>query len=141
MKLLKHYRRPRQHLEGGNWHVDCDCGWSGSTRCDVAGRVKTGAEASADLEAVFVKHLPATDRRSYLLIDQRQVEVPNEDEVLMLPRGNFLMPIGEPCTLLKWREEAGVRLGMWLIETTGETGELPVGEIRTADNRVFKLDD
>lgn len=142
MNLLEHYRRPQQQIDDGRWWIECDCGWKGSTPCDTAGRVKVAAEIEPELEAQFTAHLPAAKRRSYLLIDQRSGECEDEHgKLITLPRGNFLMPGGEPVTLVKWRTEDGVRLGLWLIPETGETGELPVGEVRTADNRVFKLDE
>jgi hypothetical protein len=107
----------------------------------VAGRARSGAEIEQDLERQFADHLPADERVLYLMIDQRQVPVEDDEgNEVEIARGNFLMPIGTPCLLTKWREAAGVRWGSYLVPETGEAGELPVGEIRTQDGRVFRLD-
>lgn len=145
MSLLKHLRRPQAQITGGNWSISCDCGWTGSTSCMRGRSVKKGAEVEQELEQLFRAHLPPGERIKYVLVDTRQVEVPEnpDDEnskLIMVPRGNFLMPLGTPCKLTRHFERDGVRYAVYLVEKTGEVGELPVGEVRTADNRVFKLD-
>lgn len=145
MSLLRHVRRPDQMVRQGLWHIRCDCGWVGTAPMSRESHVLTGPEVEAALEAAFVAHLPADERETYLLVDQRPepATVQNlngEWEEQMLPRGTFIMPLGLPCLLTSWSEERGVRFGNYLVPDTGETGRLPIGEVRTADARVFKLD-
>lgn len=125
----------------GRWQIECDCGWSGWANGMSGGKPRTSDQISDELDRLFVAHLPAGERELYLLIDQRQVTVEDDDgEPQQVARGNFVMPIGTPCLLTRWHEKDGVRWGHYLVPETGQAGELPVGEIRTADNRVFRLD-
>lgn len=144
MSLLKHIRRPSPSVEHGDWIIDCDCGWQGRVSCTDGVKMKPGAQVEQELEKAFKDHLPVSERIAYILVDTRLIEVPASDdedaELVSVPRGNFLMPLGVSVDLLKCRTEKGVRIGSYLNRATGETGELPIGEVRTADNRVFKLD-
>jgi hypothetical protein len=139
---LKHVRRPDPMVLRGRWLLGCDCGWQGSTDSFEGNAQKPRAQVEADLDALFVEHLPQCERELYLLIDQRMVVVEDQqdEDGKLLPRGNFIMPIGTPCLLTSWHEEGGLRWGHYLVPETGATGTLPIGEIRTTDHRVFKID-
>ena len=102
-------------------------------------RVKPGREVEAQLEAEFVAHIDPAERSRYLLVDQRPVPTGAGDEVL--PTGNFIMPEGRAVMLTSWRKDDDeVAWGSYLELENGQTGELPVGEVRCADGRVFRLD-
>lgn len=127
------------------WQMRCDCGWLGEVSASSAGRVKAGQEVEIELDALFVGHLKPDERRLYVLVDQRQkghrVERGNgEVESIMAGVGNFLMPEGTPCLLTTWHEAEGVYFGHYLDPKTGDHGVLPIGEVRTADGRVLRLD-
>jgi len=138
---LTHIRRPTQMLVRGRWEIRCDCGWSGTIDPFRSSVPKTKAEIEDELDQIFVAHLPPHEHRLYILVDQRQVAIESEArEAEKTARGNFIMPIGTPCLLTKWRDREGVKWASYLVPETGEAGDLPVGEIRTADNKVFKID-
>lgn len=137
----RHIRRVDQTPLRGRWRIACDCGWQGWVDQSIAGRVRSGPQVSDELDRAFIDHLPQLERELYLLVDQRQVEVEDDEgQVQLVARGNYIMPVGTPCLLTSWHETDGVRWGHYLVPETGQAGELPVGEIRTADNRVFRLD-
>ena len=153
MNVLKHMRRPTARRDKGDWVIDCDCGWRGRTSCTSGAIIKPGAQVEDELEQAFRDHLPEDERVLYILVDQRQVEVfedgnaesddPENDvdrKLISVARGNFVMPIGTPINLLKWYWKGDERWASYMNLQTGEVGDLVIGEIRTADNRVFKLD-
>lgn len=137
--------------------IRCDCGWEGRT--PALGRSERDIDGS--LEQVFRDHLPAAEARTHLLVDSR---TPDEwqslDEWLAQAReegwseaqaraafasqppiyGTFVMPIGEPVVLVADRVEGGVHHGTYQTPD-GQRGELPVGEVRTPEGRVFRLDE
>lgn len=92
----------------------------------MAGRngILTGAEAEAALEEAFRVHLPQDQRRLYILVDQRPGHV-----------GNWIMPEGEPVQLSQWIEDNGTYRGL-----IGGDNWLPIGEIRTTEGRVFRME-
>ena len=136
---LRHIRRGSQMARGGWWAIRCDCGWSDRVSAMAGPRVKPGHEVEAQLEAAFVDHLPPAERALYLLVDQRLVPTGEGDEVL--PTGNFIMPEGRAVMLTSWRrDEDDVAWGSYFELENGAVGELPVGEVRFADGRVFRLD-
>lgn len=123
--LTKHIRRPDLGPVSGKWHTACDCGWSASVPLlSTDGKTMNKPLIEAQLEKVFVEHLPADQRRLYLLIDQR----PGHEAV-------WVMPLGEPAILESHGEEKGVRFG---FINTGE--EFPIGEIRTAEGQIFRIE-
>lgn len=144
--LTRHYRRPAQMAQQGVWHIRCDCGWAGQISAFAGARVLKAQEVEDQLEKLFVDHLPADKRRLYIMVDQRQdsiAEVEREAgkvELVCCANGNWLMPEGVQCVLTSHFEADGIRYGNYLVPDTGETGRLPIGEIRTADGRVFRYD-
>jgi hypothetical protein len=119
------------------------------------------AQIDAALEQLFREHLPEDERRTHLLVDSRQPDefvslegmlglVGEEFETEEHARaayaaqptiiGTFVMPIGEPVILIADRFEDGTHHGTYRTHA-GETGELPIGEIKTPEGRVFRLDE
>lgn len=143
MSPLKHQRRPQQQIARGEWSVKCDCGWEGRTGCMEGARVKANAQVQQELETLYRAHLPAAEQRSYVLIDNRKQLIANPgddgDQLIEVVKGSFVMPIGDPVKLISHSQQGGVHFVVYLDPETGETGELPVGEIRTAHGRVFKI--
>jgi hypothetical protein len=151
--LCRHIRRHRLHPEGSAWILDCDCGWRG--RIPVAQRRE---DADSALEAQFVEHLKPEERQTYLLCDTRKpacwrslAEIIADDHLPLdaaqqvfhaQPQiiGNFVMPEGLPVMLLASREEEGMHFGTFRIGTDGESRELPIGEVRTPEGRVFRAE-
>lgn len=135
--LLKHYRRIDARPRGGQWKVKCDCGWIGAISLAAAaspdGKVK-GRDIERLLDIAFKGHLPAHERRLYLLADQRVMG--EDDDGNPIFAGNFVMPEGTPLLGgFRWYESEGMNYAML---PNGE--HLPIGEIRTAEGRVFKYD-
>lgn len=129
-------------LRKQGWRIRCDCGWEAHISPHRGNTPLGGPEVAEALEKAFVGHLPASERRTYLLVDQRDGH-----------QGNWLMPEGQPCQLVSHFEADGIRFarfmacdafenedGEWLLRPTGDTGILPVGEVRTFDGRVFRAD-
>lgn len=87
---------------------------------------------------MFVAHVPAESLRTYVLVDQTPVPDPSDPESgRTLPAGNFLMPEGVPCVFDKHWEDDGVR---WVHLVEPIEGNMPVGEVRTSQGKVFRLD-
>jgi hypothetical protein len=141
MSLLRHYRRPHTQLDGGDWTISCDCGWEGRTSCMEGRHVKSGDQVARDLENAVTGHLADGEREIYLLIDAREEWIENDKgELVKGIKGNFVMPIGRPVYLTSHHRQDGTHYGHYLDPETGVAGTLPVGEVRTADHQVFKLD-
>jgi hypothetical protein len=137
----RHIRRLDPRPLRGRLSISCDCGFVGWADECVHGRWRTGHEIEQELDRLFVEHLAPEERELYLLIDQRQVETTDhQGEAQLVARGNFIMPVGTPCLLTSWHEADGVRWGHYLVPETGQAGELPVGEVRTIDGQVLRLD-
>lgn len=144
--LTRHLRRPHPSPVKGLWLLECDCGWRGHTpTAKPSGQAVPYRDAEKELNALFLEHIPVDQRQTYLLIDQRPSQTlrnPGDEdaEPEYLATGNYIMPEGKPCTLLGWWEDAGTYQG----RAKGFAFEdpvllLPIGEIRTAGGRVFRL--
>lgn len=140
--LTRHLRRQGQRAVHGMWQIRCDCGWAGQVSAFEAHRVLSGPEIEQRLEKAFVDHLPADQRRLYIMVDQREESIGElpDGTLVSCANGNWLMPEGVQCLLSSWFEADGIRYGSWLIPSTGENGQLPIAEIRTKDGRVFRYD-
>lgn len=162
MTLVRHLRRPEPMPRGAFYHIECDCGWAGKVPVkDGLGQALTDAA-----EELWVAHVPPRERRVYLLLDTRapdefrslpsirdalRDEGPRSGSVLeheakrrferQLPiRGNFVMPEGTPIHLHSTDERDGMYYGTFSLERDGPQQELPVGEIRTPDGRVWRAE-
>jgi hypothetical protein len=125
----------------------CDCGWRGEI-AELGGQHED-EDVSFRINQLFLEHIPAAEHEAYLLVDQRQsdqpkpgTEVINQDgeieDAEMLPRGNWIMPTGIPCTILRWYENGDeYRAVVRKFETGASEIDILVGEVRTADGRVF----
>lgn len=153
MSRLRHIRRRAAPLRGVH-RIRCDCGWSGTeARPGLA-----PAQIEVSLQLQFRAHLPAHEARTYLLCDARRpADYRSLEQVLADLEGtdpeqarrefeeqpgivgNFVMPLGEPVLLLSTRERDGVFWGTYQLGDE-EPAELPVGEVRTAEGKVFRLD-
>lgn len=153
MTLCKHIRRPASMPDGGWWIIRCDCSWEGRT--PDMGRPATVIDAS--LEQIFRAHLPEGEAKTHLLVDARpnpdwqeldwwlgrsgldevaaRAEFANQPAII----GTFVMPFGEPVLLLSERVDDDVHFGTYRT-SDGDEAELPVGEVRTPEGRVFRLD-
>lgn len=129
-----HIRRPDGAANSrGLFGIACDCGWSGAIgTVDGAGAALDNSQIEAALDAKFVDHIPAAERRTYILVDARSA-----GEGLI--NGNFVMPEGVPVQLLSSHKFDGVHFGDWRDPDTGETGTLPIGEVRTPESQVFRM--
>lgn len=138
-RLTRHIRRPHPFPVLDKWRIDCDCGWRGEIPRYAGSRDLPRDEAERELNKLFVAHVPAGQRQLYVLVDQRRSGLEDEND-LELPTGNMIMPEGKPCTLLGWIERAGVYRGRVKgFDHNDPELELPIGEIRTADGRVFRI--
>jgi hypothetical protein len=153
LNRLRHIRRPSSQPDGPWSLIRCDCGWEGRT----VGTGRTGPEIDASLEQVFRAHLPEAEARTYLLVDSRSPPDNASLEDLLAecgtveearaafaaqPQivGTFVMPIGEPVVLLRERIDDDVHFGTYCAADDPAEAELPVGEVRTPDGKVFRLD-
>lgn len=155
--IVRHIRRPQSSPDGPWWLIRCDCGWKGQTP-DMG---RKSAEIDASLEQLYRGHLAADEARTYLLVDSRTPQSFQPLEVWLADaadpenamteelarqafasqptiEGVFVMPWGEPTVLVAERVEDGVHIGSYRMES-GELAELPIGEVRTPDGRVFRL--
>lgn len=155
--MIRHLRRHSVKPEDGWWLIRCDCGWEGRTPFMQRQR----AAIAASLEVVYREHLPAGEERTHLLVDTREPEenlsleewldlAADEESELTEAQaraayaaqspviGTFVMPIGEPVMLVADRYEDGVHNGSYR-DAAGVLHELPIGEVTTADGRVFRL--
>jgi hypothetical protein len=128
-------------LRNGRWKIRCDCGWEHDISPHRGNTVLQGHEIADLLETAFVGHLSASERHLYILVDQRPDHV-----------GNWIMPEGSPCLLISHFESDGIRIARFMPAEVecgedgsvakpkrgAEPGLLPVGEIRTADGKVFR---
>lgn len=154
-----HIRRHRVRAEADCWILDCDCGWRGRT--PLAGQPR--ADADEILERLFIGHLRPDERRAYILCDVRRpdswrslAEIMEEAEAQDSPIslqeakrifhaqspiiGNFVMPEGTPVLLLHSRYEDEIHYGTYRVPDTDEIDELPIGEVRTPEGRVFRAE-
>lgn len=164
--MIEHIRRPDPMPHNGQWIMGCDCGWVGHAAQMDGLRPRGREEIEPELEQAFVDHVPAADRRSYLLVDSRKPKswLPFEDiladergvggasfvdsrrrakrrfEAQPTLVGTFLMPEGQPVQLLEWWEQDDVRIGRAELQN-GLVLELPIGEVRTEDGKVYRLDE
>jgi hypothetical protein len=144
---IPHIRRPAPMPIGSVWRIDCDCGWRGEVlRWKSRGVDKTREEAEAELNHKFVAHLPPAQRQTYVLVDQTLAPDPRDGIAdprkakNFLPRGNWIMPEGKGCNILEWGEKGGVYSAKVRGYLPGDPVlELPVGEVRTADGKVYRL--
>lgn len=142
-KATAHIRRPHPFPVQEHWRIDCDCGWSGKL-CRFEGPRELGrAEAEKRLNQLFIDHVPADRRQLYILVDQRpsrEIEEDAEGNLFEPATGNFIMPEGKPCTLLGWWEENGLYRGKVRgFDLKDPVLELPIGEIRTAEGKVYRV--
>lgn len=158
MTLCRHIRRPDPSPLRGNWLIACDCGWTGT----VPDLGRSREQIGDALNRIFVDHLPKGESRTYLLVDTQEprsnltigqitdamaeagekldaAEAARRFEAQPKIIGTFVMPVGEPVVLLGERKAAGVHYGRFTVD--GREHELPIGEVRTADSRVFRLDE
>jgi hypothetical protein len=157
---IRHLRRLVSRPEGPCRLIRCECGWEGRTP-DMG---RTEAEVDASLERIYRDHLPVDEARTHLLVDSREnpdfqdldwwldqaprLENGKPDRAWARahysaqPRiiGTFVMPIGEPVTLVADRLERGVHFGTYR-NAEQELAELPIGEVMTTEGRVFRLDE
>lgn len=123
----------------GNWLLGCTCGWMGKAA------PRPGFDHEGDLNRQFVEHVPEAERRTYLLVDMRPSNVDARpaqgefDDPEKLPIGTFVMPAGEPVAFLSWHDDDGVYIGRFK-PANGPEQELPVGEYRSPEGRVFRLE-
>lgn len=125
------------------WIMACDCGWSCRVRQFDGTRPRSRQEIEEELQAEFVNHIPPAERQTYLLLDTRPQ--PSADSIIdedgqIAIVGNFVMPEGLPVELISTRRRSGVHFGRFRIGS-GDEQELPIGEVRTPDGRVFRLDE
>lgn len=146
--LCQHIRR--WHTATANWSLSCDCGWRSSAPEGV--QSYAGEE---ELNRQFIAHLAPEARQTYLLVDSRKprdfryveqiMEADGVDraEAERLFRnqqqivGTFVMPEGLPAMLLDWSEDDDLRHGRVRLND-GRVLQMPVGEVRTEDGRVFR---
>lgn len=123
--LMKHRRIVYPMPRSMSWKRGCSCGWEGHVSLVARVSVKSD-EVQDELDAMYVAHIPETERRLYVKVDRR----PGSE-------GQWIMPEGVPCGFEQWHEDAGVyRAALkWPVTTT-----LPIGEIITEDGRVFRME-
>lgn len=131
-EICDHRRVPVPALVNGKKRLKCTCGEVFEVSFSDP-RVSNIKEAEEAVDQMFLKHLPSI-QPDYILVDQRQKA--NEDSSIYEPVGNFLMPEGVPCRITDHWEKDGIRYAK--IDQPRED-TLPVGEIRTADGKVFIL--
>lgn len=151
----------------GEWILRCDCGWEGRTPQLADLRHRSRVETDEALNEAFLAHLRPDERRTYLLVDSRRPEDFMEvDEIIaaaacargeQLTRaeaqrryaeqppivGVFVMPESIPAMLVDTRESDDPRyehLGTYRIGNE-PPAELPIGEVRTPEGRVFRVDE
>lgn len=103
------------------WPIRCDCGWAAL----IVVKDRSRAEIEEAVEAKYREHLPPDERELYVLVDQR----PGHE-------GNWLMPVGSPAIIRAWFESEGE----YRAHLIGTPRIFPIGEIRIADGRVFKIE-
>lgn len=138
-QICEHIRKPHPFPVMSKWRIECSCGWRGEISRIHAMRDLSRTEAEERLNRLFIDHVPPAERQTYVLVDQRPSRIEGANGV-ELPTGNMIMPEGLPCTLLQWWEDGdeyhgrvqGFRFGDPVLV-------LPIGEIRTADGRVFRM--
>ena len=134
--LIAHKRIVYPAVSRGRARIGCNCGWLGELAPDDGRADRHGDRAKA-LDDLFIAHLPSDAMRTYVLVDQRLVPDPSDPEgERLLPAGNFLMPEGRPCVYDRHFESDGIR---YVRVIDPAIGDMPVGEIRLADGRVFGL--
>jgi hypothetical protein len=133
--------------------IACDCGWEGHT----AQMARKPLEIDEALEQLFRAHLPPDERQTYLLVDSRRptssspLEQMGEDSdrgaqspggLSAQPTivGTFVMPEGARCCS-PTGSRTGCTTGRYRTRRGRETRELPIGEVRTPEGRVFRLDE
>lgn len=127
---FRHRRIPHPQPSSKGWILDCSCGWRAavSPYRRPPAKPATREECEAELNRQFIDHVPAAERRSYVLVDQR----PGHE-------ANWLMPEGIEVKFHGWRDHAGTFYAT--ISLPGEAPfEMIVGEIRIADGRVFRTE-
>lgn len=121
----------------------CDCGWVARVPQFDGTRPLSRDEIEQRLERQFLAHIPAGELRTYLLLDTRPPQgcddLVNDDGTPIIV-GNFAMPEGVPVQLLSTDQRDGVHYGRFKIAGEDEA-ELPIGEVRTPEGRVFRLDE
>jgi hypothetical protein len=157
--LCPHIRRNHVQPQDGDWIMDCDCGWRGKASAELP-----RDEASADLERQFIAHLRPEELRAYILCDVRRPEgwqtvadiidaAARTERVALTVQeaqrrfhaqpqivGNFVMPEALPVELVSSRYEDEVHFGTFRIDGGDELHELPIGEVRTPEGRVFRAE-
>src|SRR5437899_2416439 len=103
MTAVRHIRRPQARQDGPWRRIRCDCGWDGQT----LGGGRSEAEIETSLELIYRSHLPEGEELTYLLVDSRAPDDADGGPIV----GVFVMPIGEPVTLLASCEIDGVHHG------------------------------
>lgn len=152
--MFKHIRRPDLSPTRGRWRIRCDCGWHGTAPMARNGKPLTGDQIQEALENAFQKHLPANHRSQYVLVDSRPAVSNAAAQLAAMGAtaadaeelaaevgigGVFVMPEGTPVDDFTHYETDGVRRAKFRV---GERrGDLPIGEIRHPDGRVFRLDE
>ncbi len=103
---------------------------------------QTSQEAYAQLNKLFLAHIPAAELQAYVLVDARvHTEADPETGEPEKLYGIFIMPEAVACRVIRDWEDDGVR---WAeVQEPGPTKppiSLPIGEVRTREGRVFRLD-
>jgi len=117
------------------WRMGCTCGWEEQIPLELVPDL-TSAQVKVKLDDWYVRHIPSEERQVYVLVDQRIREFGDEDEDDR-PEGNWIMPEGIACKFDTHWESDGERF-VHVIEPRDCI--LPVGEVRTRDGRIFRLE-
>jgi len=159
----RHIRRPDPSPRGDSWHIECDCGWQTSIPIHAGRRMLTAEQLRDRGESAFICHIPPRERKTYLLVDSRtppgfraadEIMDESADDGQPITRdralaifheqppimGVFVMPWGKPVILVSTDERGGIRYGRFKQSPNGPEDELPIGEVRTHDGRVFRIE-
>lgn len=137
-KNCKHIRRSHPQPVAGKWLMRCDCGWEGR----ILNIGQTSTKAYEQLNKKFLEHIPTDELQTYVLVDTRvHTEADPETGEPERIYGNFIMPEGVACRLVRDWEDDGVRWAeVQEAAATKPVIALPIGEVRTREGRVFRLD-
>lgn len=131
IRLFRHMRKVYPSPVAGKWRLECKCGWRGEIDAVKAdGSAVEPKVRDPELQRMFIEHLPPGARRLYVLVDRR----PGHN-------GNWIMPEGVAVDLRSWTQD-----GKFYRGEVAEFGcdkqpiNLPIGEIRTEEGRVFRAE-
>lgn len=137
-KTVRHIYRMKPAPKLGHWLIRCDCGWS----AQVPDRRWRPGERDKTLHGTFLAHIPEAEREVYILVDMRVVdEADPETGSPETVNGVFIMPAGIPCRQIQWIESDGNFYSkVQPFRPLSPIVTLPVGEVRTRDGKVFRLE-